>query len=185
MKGHEQVLRILASYRDATGEERAAADAHVATCGACADALAAYGETDARLAAAANPALPPRLKRPFGSLLYEPVTPRRSGFGLAFGRGFASAAIVLVLLIALSALVWTVRDSLAPITTTPTLTSTLTPTTITARETGPAGAGAVFVAAHRPLAAPVFAPTPAPAPAPRGGNAILFAASPAHATITH
>ena len=183
MKGHEEVQRILASYRDATGEERAAADAHVATCRVCADALAAYEQADALLASATDPALPARLKRPFVSLLFEPVTPRRSSFGPAFGRGFASVAAILILLIALSALVWSVKDTLAPITSTPTLTSTLTPTSITARETGPAVAG-VLAAAQRAPASP-FAPTPAPAPAPRGNSAILFAASPAHATMTH
>jgi hypothetical protein len=179
MTEHEAVRRILASYTDASGEERAAADAHIAACTACAGARASYSQVDALISAATDPALPPRLSRPFASLLGTPTVERGGGLGLVFGRALAPAALVLFLLIGVSVLAWSVANEGAPVTTTPTLTTTLTPTAITARGTGAALSGGV---AQRP--APAFVPTPAPAPAPNVDSAILFAAPGAHARIT-
>lgn len=182
MTAHTEIQRILASYVDAEGDERAAADAHVAKCPACAAVRDAYLEADALIAAAPDPALPPRLARPFASLLAQPATRRAGRLGLVFGRALAPVAVVLILLVAISVLAWTVANDGAAVTSTPTLTSTLTPTSISARETG---AALSFAAAQPPAQAPAFVPTPAPAPSPRGNPAILFAGLPAHATITH
>ncbi len=188
MTDHGEFQRILATHCDATGEERAAVDAHLATCRACADAFAAYGEVDALIAAAPERALPPRLSLPFAALLHErQPEPRASqksrGPGIGFARSLAPAAAILFIIVALSAVLWSLNSGGAPVTATPTLTSTLTPTTITARETGPAAI--IFAMAQRPAHALDFVPTPAPAPAPQGNSATLFAGPPAHATITH
>lgn len=185
MIDHESVRQILASYRDAPAGERAAADAHVASCRECAAARAAYTAADALILAARDPALPPSLSRPFSTLLAQSskATPRAAP-GFSFRGSFAPAGIILVLLVALSALLWTVNRADGPVTSTPTLTSTLTPTTISARETGPALTVAL-AAGERPAPRSGFVPTPAPAPAPRGNPGILFAGSAAHATMTH
>jgi hypothetical protein len=185
MTGHEQIRRILASYRDATGAEQAEADAHVASCPACSDAFRAYNEVDALALATRDPSLPASLARPFPTLVgeWEGAARNRSVLGRVSARGIAPAAVIVVILAALSALLWSVGQVQAPVTTTPTLTMTLTPTTIVARETG--SAAAALAAAPMPGNALSSAPTPAPAPAPRGNLAILFAGSPAHATISH
>ncbi|MCU0510434.1 MAG: hypothetical protein MUC34_19090 [Anaerolineae bacterium] len=181
MIDHESVRQILASYRDASAGERAAADAHSASCRECAAARAAYDETDALLLSARDPALPPSLSRPLAALIADRGAEKpRAAFGFAFRGGLAPAAIILVVLVTLSALLWTVNRVDAPVTSTPTLTSTLTPTTISARQTGSA-----LAAALRSAPLPGFVPTPAPAPAPRGNLGPLFAGSAAHATMTH
>jgi anti-sigma factor RsiW len=186
MTGCKDIQRVLATYGDAKGEERTAADAHLATCRSCAAALAGYREVDALILAAPDRPLPARLARPFASLLREQDAQGRVGRELpaagSFGRRLAPVAAILFILLAISALLWSLSSDGAPRVSTPTLTTTLTPATITARETGPA---VVIAAAQRPLPAPNFVPTPAPAPAPRGNSATLFAGSPAHATITH
>ena len=141
---------------------------------------------DVVLQAEAGPALPARLARPFAALLREHDADRSRRVGLVFGRAFAPAAIVLVLLAALSVFVWSVNTARTPVTSTPTLTTTLTPTSIAARETGPAVLTAFRAADPRPRLATEVAPTPAPAPEPVAGNgAVLFAAPVAHATIAH
>lgn len=191
MKGHEEIERILASYRDATAEERARADAHMAGCPACAVRLAAFEEVDAKLAGLTQPALPPGLNRPLAAVIAGRQRPVISSHatGIVFGRGFAPAAIVLVVLVALSVLIASLDSTRAPVTSTPTLTltTTLTPTMIVARQTEPAALAGLRSAAalvgHR---APQFLPTPAPVPEPRAENpGILLAGYGAHATMTH
>jgi hypothetical protein len=184
MNEHERVQQTLATYRDATGAERAAADAHRAKCRACADAFAGYGDVDARVAAATDRALPPRLSGSFASILAQQAAPQplASAHHALSGR-LVPAAIILLILVAASVLLLSTNNAVAPATSTPTLTTTLTPTMVTARETQPAALA--FAAQPRPLVAPVFAPTPAPAPGPRDKSATLFAGPPAHATITH
>lgn len=191
MKGHEEIERILASYRDAPAEERARADAHVAGCRACAARLAAFEEVDAKIAALAQPALPARLNQPLAAVIAgreRPViSPNASAF--VFGRSLVPAAVVLFVLVALSFLVASLDSGRTPVTSTPTLTltTTLTPTMIPARETEPAGlarlASAAALAGHT---VPQFHPTPAPVPEPRAGHpGILLAGYGAHATMTH
>jgi hypothetical protein len=180
MMGHEKVERILATYRDATPGERAAADTHVATCAQCAGAHASYDDVDALISSAHDPVLPSRLSGPLASLLERQGS---GSLGFVFGRSVAPVAVVLFLLVALSVLVWSVGSGDAPVTLTPTLTTTLTPTSIIARETG--AAALQLAAAQRRVPVPAVVPTPAPAPAPRVNPVALFAGSSGHATITH
>jgi anti-sigma factor RsiW len=187
MKGHEEIRQILASYGDASPAEQAAADAHLAVCDECAERFAAYQQVESLLFARPDPALPSRLARPFAAILREASAQQpRGASAFVFGRGLAPAAIILVLLVALSVFVWSGNTRQPPATSTPTQTMTLTPTSITARETGPATLTAFRAALELPVPAPEMVPTPAPAPAPVAGNsAILFAGLGAHATIAH
>lgn len=188
MKGHEEIERILASYRDVSAEERARVDAHVANCPNCAARLATYDEVDAKLTALPQPRLPARLKRPLAAVIAERARPAASGnaSGFVFGRSLAPAAAVVFVLIALTVVLASLDSTRIPVTSTPTLTltTTLTPTTIAARQTAPVGA--VTNAALVGRVAPQFHPTPAPAPAPDAGKPrILLAGYGAHATMTH
>ncbi len=189
MSGHEEIEQILASYRDASAEERARADAHMAGCPACASRFAAFEQVDTALAAFPQPALPARLARPLPAIISAQDRPSSvtSAPRFALTGTLAPAVIVLILLAALSVIMWSLNSGRPPVTATPTLTSTLTPTTIAARETEPATLA-------RLTAAPTVAagqssmaePTPAPVPAPIAGmpGALLAGYGP-HATMIH
>jgi hypothetical protein len=189
MKGHQEIERILASYRDAPAEERARAHAHVAVCPACAARLAAFCEVDSALASMAQSALPASLARPLAAVIAERDrrSATRSAPRLAFARTLAPVAAVVILLAALSMFLWSLNSGRPPVTATPTLTTTLTPTKVSMRETEPAAfvrfAPASAVVARR---APVAEPTPLPVPEPTAGmSGILLAGYGAHATMIH
>ncbi len=189
MKGHEELERILASYRDASAEERARADAHVANCAACAARLDAFNQVDSSLAGLPQPALPARLTRPLAAVIAAQDTPSvpASASRFALTGTLAPAVIVLVLLAALSVIMWSLNSGRLPVTATPTLTMTLTPTTVSVRETEPAalsGFSSPQAAIERRAA--MAEPTPDPLPAPTARiPGVLLAGSSAHATMIH
>ncbi len=190
MRGHEEIERILASYRDAGGEERARADAHVAGCPACAARLAAFQQVDTALAGLPPASLPARLNRPLAVVMARAEGGVVSSTaGLAFGSRLAPAAVVIVALLALSALFFSLSWDRTPATLTPTMTRTLTPTLVAAHGTVPAAitsSTSVPLAGAAPAVRAGPAPTPAPAPAPHAGTArILLAGYGAHATMIH
>ncbi|MGE5602808.1 MAG: hypothetical protein ACM30E_07140 [Nitrososphaerales archaeon] len=189
MKSHEAIERILASYRDASAEERARVDAHVACCPACAARRAAFDEVDATLMGLAQPALPARLAKPLATVIAAQDRPSISTHASRFAMTgtLAPAAIVLVVLAALSVIMWSLNSGRPPVTATPTLTMTLTPTTISARQTEPAAlTGLVSVRPVVAQRAPSVEPTPAPVPAPTAGiGRVLLAGYGPHATIIH
>lgn len=193
MKRHEEFERILASYREATPEEQAAAQAHMQDCTRCTARYQSYLKVDSALAGLPQPALPPRLARPLGAVLADTAKPSRSqpsqGFTL---RSFAPAGLLVFVVAALSVVLWSVGEVRPQATTTPTLTMTLTPTTIstvrltesaTSAVSGPTGshpAGSAAVTPGDP------GPTPAPVPAPLAGHsASLFVGYGARARITN
>jgi hypothetical protein len=192
MKRHEEFERILASYREATPEEQAAAQVHMKDCTPCTARYQSYLKVDAALAALPQPALPPRLARPLGAVFADATRPSKSrpsqGFTL---RSFAPAGLVVFIVVALSMVLWSVGTVKPQATTTPTLTMTLTPTTIsTARLTEPATSAAWSPNGSHAFGAAVTPgdprPTPAPAPAPSAGHsASLFVTYGARARITN
>ena len=188
MTVHEEMLQVLANYRDASAEEKSRADVHVAKCHSCAARFAAFQDVDVTLARLPQPGLPARLRQPLSALVAAGDIRSKGGARQKyyFVRMLAPAAVVLVLLVALSAMMWSVSGRRTAVTSTPTLTTTLTPTKVAARQTEPAVAGGP---AHLPavavsLSGPV--PTPAPAPEPVAGSSpVLLAGYTAHATMTH
>jgi hypothetical protein len=189
MKGHEEFEQILASYRDASAEERARADAHLAICPACAARFAAFCEVDSAFGALAQPALPARLARPLTAVIAERDARVTSGGAprFAFARTLVPAAAAVILLAAVSIFLWSLNSGRPPVTATPTLTSTLTPTTVSVRQTEPAMlAGLPPASAAVARRAAVAEPTPLPVPAPTARMpGILLAGYGAHATMTH
>ncbi len=189
MRGHEEFERILAAYRDASPGERAAADAHVASCAHCAARLVGYEKTDSLVRGLDQPALPVRLAQPLQVVLRDRQSAgaTHAAHRFVLTPALASAAAIMLLLVALSVLMWSRDISRAPVTLTPTLTTTLTPTTVSARETEPAGlvhlAGTLALGPHVASGA---RPTPAPAPVPVVANSPVFWSgfSP-RATISH
>jgi hypothetical protein len=196
MMGHEGIEQILASYRDATAEERARADAHVSGCAACAAKLAAFSGVDAQLAGLPQPALPTRLARPLPSVLAPQIQQEavRGATRYAVIRAVIPATAVLLLLVALAILMASRDSGRAPVTSTPTLTTTLTPTTISARETEPPAligyvpgpAASSHTALPNGMAESDPTPAPAPTPAPLAGNSqVLLAGFSPNATMIH
>jgi hypothetical protein len=190
MKGHEEFLEILANYRDATAEERVRADEHVEDCPNCAASFAAYRDVDAALERLPQPPLPAQLRQPLPAVLAgrgRGRSPFGATLGFRFAGSLAPAAVVLVVLVTLSVIMLSVDAGRTPVTSTPTLTTTLTPTTIVAQQTAPAALGGIIsAAAFAPLVGPDLAPTPAPVPVPGAArSAVLFAGHTADATMTH
>lgn len=196
MKRHEEFERLLASYRDAAPQERAAVEAHLKVCPQCAARLAAYERVDAALGGMPQVALPASLTRPLSALVAganrqtkaSSSSVRASGF---IFRGLAPAGAVLFLVVAVSLVLWSVNSVQPAVTSTPTLTMTLTPTTTLTSETQVVGfrqvpTGLATESEPGPTPAPIPAPVADP-PAVAGGaqSSVLLAGSAAHATITN
>jgi anti-sigma factor RsiW len=196
MKGHEEIEQILASYRDATAEERARADAHVAGCAACAAKRVAFSELDAKLAGLPQPILPGRLARPLPAVLAPHAQQEavRKATRFAVTRAVIPATAVLLLLVALAILMASRDSGRSAVTSTPTLTTTFTPTTVSARETEPpaligyvpGSVGTFHGGLPNGMAESDPTPAPAPAPTPLAGNSqVLLAGFSPHATMIH
>lgn len=106
---HTDIQPLLADYRDLRGAERAAVDAHIASCAACAQTLTEYGAMDVAIQGLRDAPADPRLRSRYVDALAaenQPAPrPRR-----AWPYALAAAAVTLIVIVG----VWTLLRPTGP-----------------------------------------------------------------------